>query len=352
MNNAILTTHNLTIGYQISRKNVRCVARDISVCLEAGELVCLLGPNGAGKSTLLRSLAGMQPPLGGEVRLLGDDIYQLAPSDLAKRLSLVLTERVDVGMLSAYTLVSLGRHPYTDWWGRLTPEDEAIIHWAIKSVGALHLAARQVRELSDGERQKIMIARALAQSPMVMLLDEPTAFLDLPRRVEIMQLLRQLAQENQQAILLSTHDLDLALRLADQVWLLTSEGILQVGAPEDLVLSGAFADTFRSEGVEFDIFSGEFHLHTPLKGEVNLVGDGIASMWTIRALQRVGFWVKQGEDYSLMKDAIPTQISVEVISDAKQFLWRITNNNEIMPTHHSLYAMIKSLETIYQVNLK
>ncbi|MBU7585433.1 MAG: ABC transporter ATP-binding protein [Nostoc sp. TH1S01] len=344
MNNAILTTHHLNIGYQTSRKNVRCVARDISVCLEAGELVCLLGPNGAGKSTLLRSLAGMQPPIAGEVRLLGDDIYKLAPQDLAKRLSLVLTERVDVGMLSAYTLVSLGRHPYTDWWGRLTPEDEAIIHWAIKSVGALHLAARQLSELSDGERQKIMIARALAQSPIVMLLDEPTAFLDLPRRVEIMKLLRQLARENQQAILLSTHDLDLALRLADQIWLLTSEGILHIGAPEDLVLSGAFADTFRSEGVEFDIFSGEFHLHTPVKGEVHVIGDGVASIWTIRALQRVGFRVKQHENYSLNRDVNQTQILVEVISNSQQLLWRITKNSQILYSYYSLYELMKFLD--------
>lgn len=332
----ILRTQDLCIGYK-SGKGLRCVASDISVCLEAGELVCLLGPNGAGKSTLLRSLAGMQSPIAGEVRLLGDDIYKLAPQDLAKRLSLVLTERVDVGMLSAYTLVSLGRHPYTDWWGKLTPEDEAIIHWAIKSVGALHLAARQVSELSDGERQKIMIARALAQSPMVMLLDEPTAFLDLPRRVEIMQLLRQLAKENQQAILLSTHDLDLALRLADQVWLLTSDGILQVGAPEDLVLSGAFANTFRSEGVEFDIFSGEFHLQTPYKENISFIGGGIASVWTIRALKRAGFQVDQ------LNHDLP--ILIELISSSQEFLWKITHNQTVA-VYNSLYDLIKVLNLL------
>ncbi|BAY69660.1 ABC transporter ATP-binding protein [Anabaena sp. FACHB-709] len=337
MSNPILTTHNLTIGYKTSRKNVRCVASDISVSLQSGEMVCLLGPNGAGKSTLLRSLAGMQPPIAGEVRLLGENVYHLQPQNLAKRMSLVLTEKVDVGMLSAYTLVSLGRHPYTDWWGRLTPEDEAIVHWAIKSVGAVHLAQRQVSELSDGERQKIMIARALAQSPMVMLLDEPTAFLDLPRRVEIMQLLRQLARETNQAILLSTHDLDLALRLADKVWLLSTGGILQVGAPEDLVLSGAFADTFRSEGVEFDMFSGEFHLHTPVKGEINLIGEGIASVWTIRALKRAGFQVNQTQNN------LP--ISVEVISNSQQFLWKITNSQTVY-IYQSLSEMIKFLDCL------
>ncbi|MBD2362250.1 ABC transporter ATP-binding protein [Anabaena minutissima FACHB-250] len=342
MSNAVLTTCGLSIGYK-SGKGVRCVASDISVCLEGGELVCLLGPNGAGKSTLLRSLAGMQAPIAGEVRLLGDDIYKLAPQDLAKRLSLVLTERVDVGMLSAYTLVTLGRHPYTDWWGRLSPEDEAIVDWAIKSVGALHLTSRQVSELSDGERQKIMIARALAQSPMVMLLDEPTAFLDLPRRVEIMQLLRQLARETHQAILLSTHDLDLALRLADQVWLLTTNGILHVGAPEDLVLSGAFADAFKSEGVEFDILSGEFHLHTPLKGEINLIGEGIAALWTVRALQRVGFLVNKFASSSA-KDTIKTQNFIEVISNSEQVLWRITNNKSVY-THYSLSDLIKFFDS-------
>jgi iron complex transport system ATP-binding protein len=335
MSNRILTTHNLTIGYQISGKTIRNVASNICVSLQAGELVCLLGPNGAGKSTLLRSLAGMQPPIAGEVKLLENDIYKLPPQELAKLLSLVLTEKIDVGMLSAYALVSMGRYPYTDWWGKLTPEDEDIINWAIKSVGAVNLAPRNVSELSDGERQKIMIARALAQSPMVMLLDEPTAFLDLPRRVEIMQLLRQLARDTNQAILLSTHDLDLALRLADKIWLLGTNGILHVGAPEDLILSGAFADTFKSEGVEFDIFSGEFHLHTLYKGEINLIGEGIAAIWSIRALKRVGFTVLEGSK--------STQITVEVISKSKQVCWKVTSYKDVS-IHYSLYEVIKTLD--------
>ena len=334
MSDAILTTHNLAIGYKTSRQIFRNVASNINVSLQPGELVCLLGPNGAGKSTLLRTLAGMQPPIQGEVRLLGDDVYKLAPQELAKRLSLVLTEKVDVGMLSAYTLVTLGRYPYTDWWGKLSQEDEAIATWAIKSVGAVHLAQRNVSELSDGERQKIMIARALAQSPIVIILDEPTAFLDLPRRVEIMQLLRQLARETNQAILLSTHDLNLALRLADKVWLLASDGTLHVGAPEDLVLSGAFADTFRSEGVEFDISSGEFHLNTPRLGEINLVGQGIAAMWTTRALQRRGFQVTQSGN---------SPISVEVISEPGSVFWR-TTNSEAVYIHYSLYELVKFLD--------
>ena len=334
MSNSILKTHNLTIGYKTSQKTIRNVAANISTSLQTGELVCLLGPNGAGKSTLLRTLAGMQPPIAGEVKLLEDDIYKLPPQELAKRLSLVLTEKIDVGMLSAYALVTMGRYPYTDWWGKLSSEDENIINWAIKSVGAVNLAQRNVSELSDGERQKIMIARALAQSPMVMLLDEPTAFLDLPRRVEIMQLLRQLARDTNQAILLSTHDLDLALRLADKIWLLGINGILHVGAPEDLILSGAFADTFRSEGVEFNIFSGEFNLNIPYKGEVKLIGEGVAAIWTIRALERVGFTVLQGG-----KSA---QITVEVISSPQEVFWKVRKYKAVS-THYSLYEVIKFL---------
>ncbi|MBE9251011.1 ABC transporter ATP-binding protein [Dolichospermum sp. LEGE 00240] len=334
MSNSILKTHNLTIGYKTSQKTIRNVAANISTSLQTGELVCLLGPNGAGKSTLLRTLAGMQPPIAGEVKLLEDDIYKLPPQELAKRLSLVLTEKIDVGMLSAYALVSMGRYPYTDWWGKLSSEDENIINWAIKSVGAVNLAQRNVSELSDGERQKIMIARALAQSPMVMLLDEPTAFLDLPRRVEIMQLLRQLARDTNQAILLSTHDLDLALRLADKIWLLGNNGILHVGAPEDLILSGAFADTFRSEGVEFNIFSGEFNLNIPYKGEVKLIGEGVAAIWTIRALERVGFTVLQGG-----KSA---QITVEVISSPQEVFWKVRKYKAVS-TYYSLYEVIKFL---------
>ncbi len=335
MSDAILKTSHLTIGYKTSRRNTRVVASDICVSLTTGELVCLLGANGAGKSTLLRTLAGMQPPISGKVQLLGDDVYLLAPQELAKRLSLVLTEKVDVGMLSAYSLVTMGRYPYTDWWGKLTNKDEIIVNWAIEAVGSVDLAQRNVGELSDGERQKIMIARALAQEPILMLLDEPTAFLDLPRRVEIMQLLRRLARETNQAILLSTHDLDLALRLADKIWLLSANGSLHIGAPEDLVLSGAFADTFRSEGVEFDVLSGEFHLNTPHKGEISLVGEGIEAVWTTRALQRVGFQVLPNRN--------STQISVKVISQRGRVFWQTTNNLAV-DTHHSLYELIKFLD--------
>lgn len=256
----VLRADDLTIGYRHAGRADGVVAAHLNLSLQRGELVCLLGPNGAGKSTLMRTLAGLQPPLGGKVWLDGDEPSALPARELARRLSIVLTERVDVGNLSAQELVALGRHPYTDWWGNLTAHDAEVVRWAIRAVGAVSLADRPVQELSDGERQKIMVARALAQEPLLIMLDEPTAFLDLPRRVELMGLLRSLARQTGRAILLSTHDLDLALRSADRLWLLSVEGKMATGAPEDLVLSGAFQETFASEGVAFDQYSGSFRI--------------------------------------------------------------------------------------------
>ncbi len=293
-NNQVLKTQSLTIGYKQNRRSLRMVAESISVELGRGELVCLLGPNGAGKSTLMRTIAGMQTPLSGSVWLDGEDVHQMSPKGLARRLSVVLTERPSTGMLSAYALVSLGRHPYTDWTGKLTAADEKVIQWAITAVDATHLAHRNVNELSDGERQKIMIARALAQEPQLMILDEPTAYLDLPRRVEIMRILRKLAREEGRTILLSTHDLDLALRSADKLWLMPLNGRLQVGTPEDLVLNGTFEQAFYSEGVSFDPISGSFQMSQQQAGQIDIIGNGLAAIWATRALEREGFAVHAG----------------------------------------------------------
>ncbi len=331
----ILSTINLAVGYAVPRKPPIVIVDNITVNLTAGELVCLIGPNGAGKSTLMRTLAGMQPALGGVIRLIGDDLKTLQPRELARRLSIVLTERVDVGMLSAYTLVALGRYPYTGWMGDLKPEDEAVVQQAIVAVGAADLIERHVGELSDGERQKIMIARALAQEPAVMLLDEPTAYLDLPRRAELMTMLRRLARESGRVILLSTHDLDLALRNADRIWLLPKGGSLHVGAPEDLVLSGAFEAAFKSEGVQFDAYSGSFRSMVDAAGMVDLYGEGLPTLWTQRALEREGFCVvREGTDSTV-------RVSVSRINDVTHWTIRIDQEEQVC---HSLYDMITLLK--------
>lgn len=295
MQQPILQTENLAIGYKRHRKTTTTVAEGLTVQLLPGQLVCLLGPNGAGKSTLMRTMVGMQPALAGRVMLAGDDVAAVPARTLAQKLSVVLTERVDVGLLSAYALVALGRYPYTEWHGRLTPEDERIVQEALQAVGAVPLAARPVNELSDGERQKVMIARALAQEPQLIVLDEPTAFLDLPRRVEIMQILRRLAHEQNRAVLLSTHDLDLAMRSADVIWLMAN-GRLHVGAPEDLVLNGSFAEAFASQGVAFDMASGTFSIQGKDRGQIDVIGAGIQAEWTVRALKRAGYAVHSGKN--------------------------------------------------------
>jgi len=291
-----LTTHNLAIGYAASRRVARIVAENINVALRPGELVALIGPNGAGKSTLMRTLAGMQTPLRGQVCLGQADLHRLPADALAKQLAVVLTERIEVGNLSAYALAALGRHPYTDWRGNLTAHDEEVVRWAMTAVGATQLAQRQVNELSDGERQKVMIARALAQEPQVLILDEPTAFLDLPRRVELMRLLGNLAYTTHRAILLSTHDLDLALRVADRLWLMPTGGQLIDGVPEELAFNGALAAAFASEGVEFDSALGTFKLHRHPCGPIGLQGENLLAQWTGRALERIGFAVVRGGD--------------------------------------------------------
>lgn len=285
---AQLHAKDLRIGYTQGRRST-VVAESIDCALRGGEFVCLLGPNGAGKSTLIRTLAGMQTPLGGKLLLGSRPLRDIPPRERARAVSVVLTEGLPMGMMDAYSLVSLGRHPYSGWLGGLDERDRERIDWALAAVGAGNLARRQIAELSDGERQKVAIARALAQEAKLMLLDEPTAFLDLPRRVELMGILRNLAHRENLGLLLSTHDLDLALRFADRLWLLSPKGQLTQGAPESLALSGQFADVFASENLDWDARSGSFRTHPMPCLKVQLCGEGLERIWTQRALERMGF---------------------------------------------------------------
>ena len=283
-----LQTRDLAIGYPRKRKADICLASALNLRLEPGAMVGLLGPNGVGKSTLLRTLAALQKPLAGKVLLAGADSSRMAPGDLAKALSLVLTNSPQPGLMTGFELVALGRLPHSDWLGRLSEGDHAAVNGALDAVNAGELASQVLRELSDGQRQKLLIARALAQEAAVMLLDEPTAFLDLPRRVEVMRLLKRLARQTGRAILVSTHDLDLALRNCDQLWLLR-EGAMLVGAPEDLALDGGITETFRSEGIRFDENSGAFAVEKTQGAPIQVKGSGTRATWMRRALERNGY---------------------------------------------------------------
>jgi iron complex transport system ATP-binding protein len=246
----------------------------------------------------------MQPPLQGKVLLGERDIHSLPKLGLARVLSVVLTERTSVGMLTSYEVIALRRSPYTRWSGALRDEDHAIVGESIRAVEAARLANRYVNELSDGERQKVMLARALAQEPSVMILDEITAFLDLPRRIEIMR------------ILVSTHDLELALATSDGVWLLPKGTPLVSGAPEDLVLSGHLSSVFAGEGVTFDEEAGTFSMRRSSSGEIALLGEGSAARWTRRALERNGYRITSSGRLGLRVTSLQDRVVWELQNGA------------------------------------
>ena len=241
---------DLTIGYT-SKGNEKVVAKGLNATLNAGELTCLLGRNGIGKSTLLRTLAAFQPPLRGSILLATSPLTALTDKELSRTIGLVLTERPDVQNMTVRFLVGMGRSPYTGFWGTLSATDEAIVDEAIRMVGIESLENRQVQTLSDGERQKVMIAKALAQQTPIIYLDEPTAFLDFPSKVEMMQLLRRLARDGQKTIFLSTHDVELSLQLADRIWLMEPD-LLHVGIPHELADSGVLSKFIEQGGITFD----------------------------------------------------------------------------------------------------
>lgn len=218
--------HNLSIGYR-GKHHTYPVATGLNASLHSGRLTCLLGANGVGKSTLLRTLSAFLPPLEGSITLLNKPLEQYADKELARALSVVLTERIDVPDLRVTDVVALGRTPYTGFLGGLNDTDEERVRSALQATGITHLAQRKLHTLSDGERQKCMIAKALAQDTPLIFLDEPTAFLDYPSKVDMMLLLRRLARDERKAVLLSTHDLELALQTADRLWLLSPTAELE-----------------------------------------------------------------------------------------------------------------------------
>lgn len=240
---------DLSIGY-VKGKEQRVVKQGINVNLFTARLTCLIGNNGAGKSTLLRTISAFQPKLAGNIMMDGKDLDQYTHEELSRRIGVVLTERPTVQNLTVFEMVAMGRSPYTGFFGRLTAADRDIVADSIRLVGIDNLSSRLVGTLSDGERQKMMIAKALAQQTSVIFLDEPTAFLDYGSKVDILQLLCRLCHEEGKTILLSTHDLELALQLADDLWVMMPDG-LKFGMPRQLADNGVLSSFINKPGLCF-----------------------------------------------------------------------------------------------------
>lgn len=246
----VLKTENLAIGY-CDKSGSTYIAKDLNIELEKGKLVCLLGRNGIGKSTLLRTLSKTQHKLEGEILIDQEHLFDISPARLAKKMSLVLTEKIPESQLSVYELIALGRQPYTNWLGRLSKEDIQKVDEAIDLVQIKHLSDKKNYELSDGQLQKVMIARALAQDTDIIILDEPTAHLDLHHKIEVFKILQNLVNKTNKTIILSTHEVNLALQLADELWLMTEHKFIS-GTTESLIESKDLDKLFPKNQILFN----------------------------------------------------------------------------------------------------
>ena len=255
-NKIVLQAKKISIGYS-HKKEKNVVASNIDITLKKGKLIALIGANGIGKSTLLRTITGIQKPLSGAVFLNGKSIHELDSLTLAQNLSVVLTEKLPPSNLTVFELVALGRQPYTNWIGTLSNDDIAKVNEAIELTQITHLSHKRHYEISDGQLQKVLIARALAQDTPLIILDEPTTHLDLLHKVALFKLLKKLTQETQKCILFSTHDIDMAIQLSDEMIIMTPESVVQ-DQPCNLIENGSFNTLFKDEHIVFDTEKGKF----------------------------------------------------------------------------------------------
>lgn len=250
-NATILTTRDLAVGYRNGSRQITLL-EGLNLHLDKGKLVALLGQNGAGKSTLLRALTCDEQPLSGAIMVNGNNLLNMSQKERSHLIGLVSTERIQAGALTVTELVGLGRQPHTGFLGRLDDEDHEIVRQAMTDAGIINKADDYVASLSDGERQKVMIAKALAQQTPIIILDEPTAFLDVASRIETMRLLQALAHERGKVVLLSSHDISQSLMLADELWLITTDRQVITGSTNNLVSSGAMDHLFNNPSIHFN----------------------------------------------------------------------------------------------------
>lgn len=315
---AALTGHMISLD-QIAIGYLKSVPllKGVNLAADKGEMIALVGRNGTGKSTLLRSILGLIPFLEGECRLLNMPLQQFDQRIRAQTISYVSSKVASLPSINVRELVSLGRMPYTGWSGKLGREDEDMVQKAIREVGMASSMDRKLDQLSDGERQRVMIARALAQNTRVMVLDEPTAYLDIPNTYELVRLLSGFRDQGK-TVLYSTHDLETAMMCADKFWVIDGGRVFE-GSPEDLGMSGLFDRLFDSSGIAFDLETGRFGYRVKPRGGFQLTGDTDQALaWTRRAMERLGFEEKAGD----------ASIRIEVKSGKTGVQWKLIQKQD------------------------
>ncbi|MEO9804645.1 MAG: ABC transporter ATP-binding protein [Reichenbachiella sp.] len=314
----------LNIGY-----GTKEIAREIDLTLAGGQLVCLLGQNGVGKSTLLRTLSNLQEPLAGEIKLDDKDIKRLDRRELATRLGIITTEKIGMSNMTVRELVALGRYPYTNWIGKESVEDTEKIEEAISRCKINYIENARLSAISDGQFQKAMVARVLAQDTEIILMDEPTAHLDVVNRVEMFQLLETIKEETGKSILISTHELDLSMQFADELWLMNFNQPIITGTPEDLGLKGEIEKVFFHEEFVLDSRTGQVRMkHTPSR-YFHLTGEDKCVSWVQKALERKG--------YGLRSDGM----TIEVELKENVLVWKLQSKEGT--SIHRLLEIIRDL---------
>lgn len=326
-----LKCENLSIGYKCVSEH-KTLFKDLDLEIYKGELLCLLGPNGIGKSTLIKTILGIQPSLKGSIKVNDQDITSYTSRELALEIGAMITEKVDVDYLNVYDLVAIGRYPHTHWLQGLEEKDHQQIKTALRAMEIEHFSTRLFSTLSDGEKQRALIARALAQDTQILLLDEPTSYLDISHKVESLRLLRNWAHQNEKAILLSTHDLELVMGLADRVWLMDQQQKIHIGAPEDLMLDQSFSSCFNAEHIRVNPDNGHLELLQQGTASVDIQGPQQVKNWTERAFTRAGFKIKSTQaDY---------QIDIELTNDQVNWVLR-----EVQPKRFTnIYSCVRHLQ--------
>lgn len=336
MNGQSIILADLTVGFHTPLGKDIAIFGPVNAVARHGEMVGLIGRNGIGKSTLLRTIAGLQPQLTGKILINGTENSRLKLKILARLISFVSTEPVYARQLNVSELIAMGRFPHTGWLGRLNSADKTAIDAAVDLAGVCQLLKKPLVELSDGERQKVMIARALAQDTPVIILDEPTAFLDLPARFEILSILHNLARDNDKTVLFSTHDLSIAADIADKLWIMTDNQIHE-GAPEDLLISDVFRKLFLNSPAEFDLKTSSFRFRRDLRRTVGVTGDQKYRLLTKRAMERIGFLT--------LEEGIG-EFTLDVRECNGLPVWRLINS-DFETEFNSIYALAAKLRSLH-----